>query len=241
MAAAINELEIPSFNIPDLFIPQKLGVVPSPKQSNLSLAAVAAAIATPPPCAVDGNIISKLDVHETGLEVLPFAAVEHEVIVPKQHVSPPSYSSAVQAPPKRATTPELDYSGSTASESDESEDNLRQSPTISKSKLVNPNVVSQAKLVLIAADRNGLEYIKIASFEACVGCLHSQLDLTELLTDKPPPCTLFYLSNCKHGAECKYGHDYLLQPEHYAEIRVSAKKSPCPSRNKGEAWTQPMR
>ena len=65
-------------------------------------------------------------------------------------------------------TPELDYSGSTASESDESEDNLRQSPTISKSKLVNPNVVSQAKLVLIAADRNGLEYIKIASFEACV-------------------------------------------------------------------------
>lgn len=55
--------------------------------------------------------------------------------------------------------------------------------------------------------------------------------------DKPPPCTLFYLSNCKHGAECKYGHNYLLQPEHLTEIRVSAKKSPCPSRNKGEVWT----
>jgi hypothetical protein len=237
MAAAINELEIPSFNIPDLFMPQKLGVVPSPKQSNLALAAVPAAIATPPPCADDGNIVPTPDVHDIGLEALPFASVEPEVIVPKQHVSPPSYSSAVQAPPKRATTPELDYSGSTASESDESEDNLRQSPTISKSKL-NPNVVSQAKFVLIAADRNDLEYIKIASFEACVGCLDSQLDLTELLTDKPPPCTLFYLSNCKHGAECKYGHDYLLEPEHYNEIRQSAKKSPCPSRNKGEAWTR---
>ena len=238
MAAAINELEIPSFNIPDLFIPQKLGVVPSPKQSNLALAA---AIGTPAPCADDGNILPKPDVHEIGLEALPFASMEPEVIVPKQHVSPPSYSSAVQAPAKRATTPELDYSGSTASESDESEDNLRQSPTVSKSKLVNPNVVSQAKFVLIAADRNVVEYIKIASFKACVGCVHSQLDLTKLLTDKPPPCTLFYLSNCKHGAECKYGHDYLLQPEHYAEIRLSAKKSPCPSRNKGEAsgWTQP--
>ena len=143
MATAINELEIPSFNIPDLFIPQKLGVVPSPKQNNLALAAVPA-IATPPPCAEDGNIVSKPDMHETGLEALPFATMEPEVIVPK---SPPSYSSAVQAPPKRAITPELDYSGSTASESDESEDNLRQSPTISKSKLVNPNVVSQAKII----------------------------------------------------------------------------------------------
>ena len=146
MAAAINELEIPSFNIPELFIPQKLGI-PSPKQSNLALAAVPAAIATPPPCADDGNIVSKLNMHETGLEALPFATVEPEVMVPKQHMSPPSYSSAVQAPPKRATTPDLDYSGSTASESEESEDNFRQSPTIPKSKLVNPNVVRQAKLV----------------------------------------------------------------------------------------------
>ena len=147
MAAAINELEIPSFNIPELFIPQKLGVIPSPKQTNLTLSAVAAAIATPPPCANDGNIVSKPDMQETGLEALPFATLEPEVIVLKQHVLPPSYSSAVQAPPKRVTTPELDYSGSTASESDESEDILRQSPTISKSKLVNPNVVRHAKLV----------------------------------------------------------------------------------------------
>ena len=52
--------------------------------------------------------------------------------------------------------------------------------------------------------------------------------------DNPPPCTLFYLSNCKHGAECKYAHDYILEPEHFQEIRLNAKKSPCPSRNKGK-------
>jgi len=191
MAAAINDLEVPSFNIPDLFMPQKLGVVPSPKQNNQALAPMPTAVPTPPPCTEDGSIISKP--YETGLEVLPFASVEPEVVAPKSH---PSYSSVVQAPPKRVTTPELDYSASTASESGESENNLRQSPTMSRSKLVNPNI--------------------------------------PLSKHKPPPCTLFYLSNCKHGAECKYGHNYLLQPEHFTEIRVSAKKSPCPSRNKGE-------
>ncbi|GLB33667.1 putative zinc finger protein [Lyophyllum shimeji] len=51
---------------------------------------------------------------------------------------------------------------------------------------------------------------------------------------KPPPCTLFYLANCKHGADCKYGHDYLLDAEHFAEIRMNAKKAPCPAINKGE-------
>lgn len=141
MAAAIDELELPSFSIPDLFIPQKLGIVPSPKQNNLLLAPMPTGIPTPPPYAEDRNVISKAYVHESGLEALPFASVEPEVIKPKQ----PSYSSAVQAPPKRARTPELDSSGSTASETDESEDGvdvLRRSPTISKSRLVNPNIVS---------------------------------------------------------------------------------------------------
>ncbi|RDB22629.1 hypothetical protein Hypma_010355 [Hypsizygus marmoreus] len=51
---------------------------------------------------------------------------------------------------------------------------------------------------------------------------------------KPPPCTLFYLAKCKHGADCKYGHDYLLEADHFTEIRVNAKKAPCPAINKGE-------
>ena len=152
MAGAINELEVPSFNIPDLFVPQKLGVVPSPKQNDLALPTT---IPTQPPCTEDGNIKSKAYVHEAGLEALPFASVDPEVSVLKQH---PSYSSAVQAPPKRVITPELDYSGSTTSESDESEDNLRHSPTILKSKLVNPNVVSHASEIelFLPSDRIGL-------------------------------------------------------------------------------------
>ena len=151
-------------------MPQKLGVAPSPKQNNLVLAPMStAAPTTPPPSAEDDIIISKPCVHETGLEALPFASAEPEVIVPKSH---PSYSSAVQAPAKRVTTPELDYSGSTASESDESEDNLGHSPTISKSKPVNPNIVSQCSELGLFCQLTGM--VNIASFEACVSC-HSEL------------------------------------------------------------------
>ncbi|KAF9008910.1 hypothetical protein BDQ17DRAFT_85906 [Cyathus striatus] len=51
---------------------------------------------------------------------------------------------------------------------------------------------------------------------------------------KPPPCTLYYLASCKHGATCKYGHDYILKPEHCEQIRKNAKRSPCPAANKGD-------
>lgn len=125
-------------------MPQKLAIVPSPKQNHQPLAPVPAVIPTPPLCAEDGNIISKLYVPEHSFEALPFASIEPEIIIAKQQ---PSYSSAVQTPPKRAATPDLDSSGSTAS-TDESEDSVavfRRSPTISKStRLVNPNLVSRA-------------------------------------------------------------------------------------------------
>ncbi|KXN86379.1 hypothetical protein AN958_10241, partial [Leucoagaricus sp. SymC.cos] len=53
--------------------------------------------------------------------------------------------------------------------------------------------------------------------------------------EKPPPCTVHYLTNsCPHGPRCRYGHDYVLEPEHYAEIKVNVKKSPCPAVNKNQ-------
>lgn len=52
----------------------------------------------------------------------------------------------------------------------------------------------------------------------------------------PPPCTLFYLAanGCKHGAECRFGHDYILDDEDYELLRKNARKVPCPAANRGE-------
>ncbi|KAJ7507655.1 hypothetical protein B0H11DRAFT_133071 [Mycena galericulata] len=56
--------------------------------------------------------------------------------------------------------------------------------------------------------------------------------LLDHFPDKPPPCTLFYLSTCKLGSKCKYGHDYLLNDEHFQELRDNAKLGPCPMINR---------
>lgn len=51
--------------------------------------------------------------------------------------------------------------------------------------------------------------------------------------DIPAPCTLFYLAQCRHGSDCKYGHDYILEEEHYQELSDNAKKTPCKITNEG--------
>jgi len=50
----------------------------------------------------------------------------------------------------------------------------------------------------------------------------------------PPPCTLFYLANCKFGSECQYAHDYVLSEDDYENIRTNAKNNPCTAILKGE-------
>ncbi|KLO07519.1 hypothetical protein SCHPADRAFT_932400 [Schizopora paradoxa] len=53
----------------------------------------------------------------------------------------------------------------------------------------------------------------------------------------PPPCNLFYLAanGCKHGADCRFGHEYILDADDYVTLQRNAKKIPCPIANRGEA------
>ncbi|KAK7061599.1 hypothetical protein R3P38DRAFT_2495455 [Favolaschia claudopus] len=55
-----------------------------------------------------------------------------------------------------------------------------------------------------------------------------------LILDKQPPCSLFYLANCKHGTKCKYAHDYDLTEDHLQEMRTNSRLGPCPLLNRGE-------
>ncbi|KAH8102638.1 hypothetical protein BXZ70DRAFT_1070881 [Cristinia sonorae] len=54
-----------------------------------------------------------------------------------------------------------------------------------------------------------------------------------LRRQKPPPCNFYYLSECKHGAKCRYGHDYRLSSQDIGELRESSPKWPCPYANRG--------
>jgi hypothetical protein len=147
MAAGINELELPSFNIPDLFIPQKL--------TSATMPAVAQMIVQSNPTPTGSpNLTFREDLGQRNtpanfsqeFDALPFASVERLEMFPqinKGYPAPMSYSSAVQTSPKRPETPELDFSGSTAS-SDGSEDSVSIRPSFSngRTRRVNPNVVS---------------------------------------------------------------------------------------------------
>lgn len=146
MATGIKELDLPSFSIPELFMPEKLVVPPftqlkKPHPTPLPppTFSVQLSSALVEETVVPAEPLSVL-VHE-GFDALPFASAEPDVLAPKPK-SPPSYSSAVQTGvPKRVITPELDSSGSTSS-SDGSDDlNYRASPTNFKSRRVNPNIV----------------------------------------------------------------------------------------------------
>ncbi|KAJ7786351.1 hypothetical protein B0H16DRAFT_28332 [Mycena metata] len=60
------------------------------------------------------------------------------------------------------------------------------------------------------------------------------IPLQPLHKQTPPPCTFFYLSACKQGAKCTYGHDYILTPENYHDLRENGKKAPCPMINRNK-------
>ncbi|KAH9849783.1 hypothetical protein C2E23DRAFT_736548 [Lenzites betulinus] len=60
------------------------------------------------------------------------------------------------------------------------------------------------------------------------------LDPTQPLhRQKPPPCNFHYLARCTNGDHCRYEHNYPLTPEQVTELRVNAKKWPCPAVNNG--------
>ncbi|KIK96949.1 hypothetical protein PAXRUDRAFT_137313 [Paxillus rubicundulus Ve08.2h10] len=58
-----------------------------------------------------------------------------------------------------------------------------------------------------------------------------------LSKQNPAPCTLFYLAECWHRSECRYGHDYILDADHYQELRDNARKTPCKVTNEGGICT----
>ena len=167
-AAGIDELGLPSMTIPQLFIPDKLvashGPIPGFKPARSrspsltdSLPQVTRTITPLPPSSLQSSYILVEDSQsismpslspEHGVDPLPFAT--ETITTVTRPVGPPSYKSALQAvqpvqsrASTRASTPELDATDSSAS-SDASDELLTDhctSPSPSRAKHVNPNIV----------------------------------------------------------------------------------------------------
>lgn len=141
MAAGVSELELPAITIPGLFLTQKLGSGPT----NISSVPVAALGV--PPAAVQTPPLASVPVLPPGLVQGPSAAstVTSAASIKTLPSAPSTYSSAAQACAKRPPTPDLDSSSDVSS--DDSNDDLpffrtQPTPTLSRSRHVNPNTVS---------------------------------------------------------------------------------------------------
>ncbi|KAF9055081.1 hypothetical protein BDZ89DRAFT_1106957 [Hymenopellis radicata] len=213
MAAGISDLDLPTLTIPDLFMTQKLGAPSAPTGAPRRRGSSFAARPLPPSPPPPES--TPLGPKTPGLETMasnPVGAVvsEPEPIVVKRPAFLPPTYSFAVKNDRRSCTPDLDASRSSASSDSGDSDDLSLDSIMSQS---------------------------FTSHSSSSRRIDPNLVLSK---QKPPPCTLFYLASCKHGSDCKYAHDYLLDEDHYREIRTNAKKAPCPYVNKGETciWAE---
>ncbi|KAG6832931.1 hypothetical protein H0H92_004815 [Tricholoma furcatifolium] len=204
MAAGIVDLELPVLTIPELFVEKKLVIPMQPMQHAL----IGPAMPSKPSHigSVESSTSLPSSVVLSGLQGSCGASTPEPIPVvanPLRRSSLPSSYSSAVQMTQKRI-PTPDLDFSDSTPSEASDDSFEPTSTFRGSRHVNPNI-------------NGTNFI------------YDQ----PLSKHKPPPCTLFYLANCKHGADCKYSHDYLLEEEHFKEIRLNAKKAPCPAINKG--------
>ncbi|KAF9469028.1 hypothetical protein BDZ94DRAFT_1304168 [Collybia nuda] len=141
IAAGIADLELPVLTIPNLFLAQKLGTPP-----NVSLGF--GFTTTSPrvgPIQNTGPVSVPLVLSEKdqgpGAVSEPTVEPEFTTTPPRPPILP-SYSSAVQSAQKRPPTPDLDSSGSTVSDTSDDIFDHRPTPTSTRSRYVNPKIVS---------------------------------------------------------------------------------------------------
>lgn len=113
--------------------------------------------------------------------------------------------------------------------------NVDTSPFVTYSRILSKQVERHPTTDSDTSSENNDDDISVTHNTGGTRRLNPSLPLSK---QKPPPCTLFYLANnCKHGTKCIYAHDYILDADHYEEIKKNARKSPCPATNRDEICT----
>ncbi|KAJ7276253.1 hypothetical protein B0H12DRAFT_1005009, partial [Mycena haematopus] len=208
MATAIAALGLPFLEIPDLFMTQKLA--PTNRWMNL----------LPSP----NQMVTNTDI-TTPDDWSKMSTAESDEV----DSTGTSYSRVLQraAPSLREGTRERSPSTEASCESSYAH-------SAPGTRHVNPDVVEWFPTQFYT-DMDLISGVSV--YRSVSDYKHDIAYILSQYPEKPPPCTLFYLSNCKLGSKCKYAHDYLLNAEHFQEMRDSARLGPCPMINRGEACT----
>lgn len=147
MAAGIADLDLPVLTIPELFSTKKL-VVTSPTSSATNIVndppGLTRTSPRVPPASPLVHASMPLITSELGRDPSALAKLEvvAEALPGRRPSITTSYSSIVQCGQRRLPTPELDYNGSTTSD-DEASD-LYTTPVPTRSKPINPRIVSDS-------------------------------------------------------------------------------------------------
>jgi len=237
MASEIGKLQLPSLVIPGLFIPEKIviqtysrmGSLQAPSGSTINNAhgelGPPPGLPSPPPTSLSAIKNDGSRTPESLDEEFPY---KHD----NNHESPVrrgSPSSTMSAPTGCPTPPPEG-----------------QQQRVALGKVAGGGPVSYRNIVQSAAtipaignDNNQRSQTKQNGNNTPVNVQPKQRRINPdipLSAHDPPPCTLFYLAanGCKHGADCRFGHDYILDADDYDALQRNAKKVPCPMANRGE-------
>ncbi|KAJ3575153.1 hypothetical protein NP233_g1285 [Leucocoprinus birnbaumii] len=170
------------------------------------------------------------------LEITGLFITEKLTASPTQTYVPlPKQSVSLADVPIRDTSPPFSGRNDTSQSSLKTAGRAETSPVMTYSKMLSKQVERHPTTDYDSSSENNDDDGFVTHNTGGTRRLNPSLPLSK---QKPPPCTLFYLANnCKHGSDCRYAHDYILDAEHYEEMKKNAKKSPCPATNRDEVCT----
>ncbi|KAH8113331.1 hypothetical protein DFH11DRAFT_1510555 [Phellopilus nigrolimitatus] len=234
MASEFDKLHLPSLVIPGLFIPDKIIVESDSKQNQAASQTGAAVEDSPANCGPPPGLPHPASSPCGDLNVgLPIGSLTPPPPPPYPQQAEPDNSDIVPIKPENSRIVIFSHSHSSTP------DRHHRVILGHASGPVSYRPVSQAwshNQLRSAAGPSG-EWIGIANNTVKgVGKRRRISHDIPLSQHDPPPCTLFYLATngCKHGPDCRFGHDYILDDEDFELMRLNARRVPCPSANRGE-------
>jgi len=208
MAAGIEKLGLPSLSIPELFLAEKISLFPVQHTADRG------GIPSPPTSPAPPGLVHPSASGSVRPAVIPPSVRESYFTPVRRGSDPGTFGRAMIDGP-------LSYKSAVQSKAAGAGDGYAKSTVYPAKGSPTSSLIDISETTVLGGGGQGSPLRRINPKIA-------------IWKHAPPPCTLFYLANCKFGSECQYGHDYALSEDDYETIRANAKNNPCTAIMKGE-------